>query len=259
MAVICLTSASGSPGVTTTAVGLAFCWPRPVLLLEADPTGGSGVLAGFLRGTTPYEVGLVELALSPLGVAEALRDVVRPLSPSVSLVAGTRSHAQAAALREVWEPLSVALGELEANGQDVIIDAGRLGLAGSPQPLLEAADLTLLLTRATLPAISAARSWAESVRQPGTGWRHPGLLLIGEGQPYRATEVSKVLGMPVVTDLPDDPAAAAVYHRGASAPRHFETGPYLRGLRAAAQAVQSHVARSRVALSDAALSEEITP
>ena len=47
MAVVCLTSASGSPGVTTTAVGIAFCWPRPVLLVEADPTGGSGVLAGI--------------------------------------------------------------------------------------------------------------------------------------------------------------------------------------------------------------------
>ena len=46
MAVVCLTSASGSPGVTATAVGLAFCWPRPVLLVEADPTGGSGILAG---------------------------------------------------------------------------------------------------------------------------------------------------------------------------------------------------------------------
>lgn len=254
MAVICLTSASGSPGVTTTAVGLAFCWPRPVLLVEADPTGGSGILAGFLRGTTPYEAGLVELALSPLGPAEALRDVVRPLSPSVSLVAGTRNHAQAAALREVWEPLSVALGELEANGQDVIVDAGRLGLLGSPQPLLDAADLTLFLTRATLPSISAARSWAETVREAATGWRHPGLLLIGEGQPYRATEVSKVLGLEVVADLPDDPAAAAVYQRGAPAPRQFETGPYIRGLQAAAQAVHAHVTRGRVALSEGATS-----
>src|SRR3954469_17290622 len=104
MAVICLTSASGSPGVTTTSVGLAFCWPRPVLLLEADPTGGSGILAGFLKGTTPYDAGLLDLALSPLGVAEARRDVVRPLSPSVSLIAGTRTHAQAPALRDVWEP-----------------------------------------------------------------------------------------------------------------------------------------------------------
>ena len=39
MAVICLTSASGSPGVTTTAVGLALCWPRPVLLVEVVAHG----------------------------------------------------------------------------------------------------------------------------------------------------------------------------------------------------------------------------
>jgi hypothetical protein len=252
MAVICLTSASGSPGVTTTAVGLAFCWPRPVLLVEADPTGGSGILAGFLRGTTPYDVGLVEVALSPLGAAEALREVVRPLSPSVSLVAGTRSHAQAAALRDVWDPLAVALGELEANGQDVIVDCGRLGLVGSPQALMDTADVTMLVTRATLPSISAARSWAETVRQPATGWHHPGLLLIGEGQPYRDSEVSKVLGMPVVADLPDDPVAAAVYQRGATPTRHFETGPYVRGLQAAAQSVQAHVARGRFALVDEA-------
>ncbi|MEP9382922.1 hypothetical protein [Nocardioides sp. KR10-350] len=248
MAVICLTSASGSPGVTTTAVGLAFCWPRPVLLVEADPTGGSGILAGFLKGTAPYDAGLLELALSPLGVPDALRDVVRPLSPSVSLVAGTRTHAQAPALRDVWEPLATALAELEANGQDVIVDAGRLGLTGSPQPLLESADLTLLMTRATLPSISAARSWAEAVRQPVTGWRHPGLLLVAEGRPYRDSEISKVLGMPVVADLPDDPESAAVYHRGATPPRHFETGPYLRGLHAAVQAIQAQVARARFAL-----------
>lgn len=248
MATVCLTSASGSPGVTTTAVGMAFSWPRPVLLVEADPTGGSGVLAGFLRGTTPYDAGLIELALSPLGTADALRDVVRPLSPNVSLVAGIRSHPQATALRDVWEPLAAALRELDDNGQDVIVDAGRLGLMGSPTPLLDAADAALLVTRATLPAISTARSWAETVRQPATGWRHPGLLLIAEGQPYRATEVSKVLGMPVVTDLPDDPAAAAVYHRGAAPPKHFETGPYIRALQAAVQSVQAHIARGRFAL-----------
>lgn len=248
MAIVCLTSASGSPGVTTTAVGMAFSWPRPVLLVEADPTGGSGVLAGFLRGTSPYDAGLIEFALSPLGTADALRDVVRPLSPNVSFVAGIRSHAQATALRDIWEPLAAALRELDDNGQDVIVDAGRLGLKGSPTPLLDAADAALLVTRATLPAISAARSWAETFRLPGTGWRHPGLLLIAEGQPYRATEVSKVLGMPVVADLPDDPAAAAVYHRGAAPPKHFETGPYIRALQAAVQSVQAHIARGRFAL-----------
>jgi hypothetical protein len=78
--------------------------------------------------------------------------------------------------------------------------------------------------------------------------------MIGEGRPYRAVEVSKVLGMPVVTDLPDDPGAAAVYHAGAHPPRHFETGPYIRALQAAAQSVQAHVTRGRFALV-----EEATP
>jgi hypothetical protein len=74
------------------------------------------------------------------------------------------------------------------------------------------------------------------------------LLLIGEGQPYRAPEVAKALGIPVVADLPDDPAAAAVYHRGAAPPKHFETGPYVRGLQATVQAIQADVARGRFAL-----------
>ena len=248
MAVIALCSASGSPGVTTTALAMALNWPRPVLLVEADPTGGSGILAGFLRGTTEYDAGLIELALSPLGVADALRDVVRPLSPSALFVAGTRTHIQAGALREVWDPLAIALAELDANGQDVIVDAGRLGLAGSPKPLLDTADLTLLLTRATLPALASARSWAEAVRNPATGWRHPGVLLIGEGQAYRAAEVTKVLGLPVIADLPHDPDAAAVYHRGATPPRRFESGPFARAVSAAIQSVQAQVARGRFEL-----------
>ena len=129
-----------------------------------------------------------------------------------------------------------------------LVATGFAWLAASPTPLLNAADATLLVTRATLPSISAARSWAVTIRQSATGWRHPGLLLVAEGQPYRATEVTKVLGMPVIADLLDDPAAAAVYHRGAAPPKHFETGPYVRALQAAVQSVQAHVARGRFAL-----------
>ena len=36
MALVLLTSAAGSPGVTTTAVGLARCWPGDTLLVDAD-------------------------------------------------------------------------------------------------------------------------------------------------------------------------------------------------------------------------------
>ena len=36
MAIIVLTSAGGSPGVTSTALGLSLTWPRPVLLADCD-------------------------------------------------------------------------------------------------------------------------------------------------------------------------------------------------------------------------------
>lgn len=248
MAVITFTSASGAPGVSTTALALAMSWPRPVLLVEADPSGGAGILAGFLRGTTQYEAGLIELRLSPLNIEDALRDVVRTLTPTVSYVCGVRTHAQAGALRDLWEPLGAMLAGLDANGQDVLVDAGRLGLIGTPQPLLDHSDLTLLVARTSLPALAAARSWAATARDRTTGWQAAGALLIGAGQPYGVREVAKVLGLQVIADLPDDPASAAVYHQGAPPPRRFETGRYYRAVTAAIESIQAQVARGRFEL-----------
>ena len=131
MAVIALTSASGSPGVTTTAVALAFLWPRPVVLVEADPTGGSAILAGYFRGTRGYDVGIVELALSALSPSDALREAIGLIPDThVSLLAGTRSRTQAAALRDVWTPLAETLGQLKA-----FHDGKRLDATGRMPPM----------------------------------------------------------------------------------------------------------------------------
>lgn len=250
MAVIALTSASGSPGVTTTGLGLALLWPRPVLLVEADPTGGSGVLAGFFRGTREYDAGLIELALSPYSMSDALASVVQRINGTqVGFIAGTRSHAQAAGLRNLWAPLAEALADLDTTGQDVIVDAGRLGLVGSPEPLLADADLTLLLTRTTLPSLAAVRSWTDTVKST-SAWRDPGVLLVGEGQPYSCKEVTNVLGLHVLAALAHDEDAAAVYSRGAAPPRRFETGPLVRSLRAAIEAIQARLARARLELQE---------
>ena len=54
----------------------------------------------------------------------------------MTLIPGTRAHGQARSLTSLWEPLAAALKQLDAAGQDVIVDAGRLGLAGSPEPLV---------------------------------------------------------------------------------------------------------------------------
>ncbi|GAB2446780.1 hypothetical protein GCM10027062_30290 [Nocardioides hungaricus] len=246
MAVVALASASGSPGVTTSALGLALLWPRPVLLVEADPTGGSGMLAGYFRGTREYDAGLIELALTAGDISDALAQVGRPIEgTTVSFVAGPRSHIQASALSDLWDPLADVLSGLESTGQDVIVDAGRLGLHGSPQPLLDAADLALLVSGTTLPNLSAARSYAETFQRPALDWRQSGVLLVGEGRPYSARDVATTVNLPVLACLPDDPGSAAVFSRGARPAKKFNTGPLARALNAAIASIHSTITRRR--------------
>ena len=137
-------------------------------------------------------------------------------------VAGTRSHEQARSLVGLWEPLADALRSLEDTGQDVIVDGGRLGLNGSPEPLVAAADLALLVTRTDLVSLAGARSWAESLREQFArdgAAASLGVLLVGEGAPFRAREVARVLRVPVLSSVVWDPAGAAVLSHGAEPPQ----------------------------------------
>ena len=221
MALIVLTSASGSPGVTTAALGLALTWHRPVLLIEADPTGGSALLAGYFRGQTSPTQTLIDLAFAHRAgaLAEAIPSVSMQIpDTTVRMIAGTQSHGQARSLTSLWEPLAAHLKQLDTAGQDVIVDAGRLGLTGAPEPLANCADLCLLVTRTDLVALSGAHSWADTLRggfeQQGAG-SSVALLTVGEGRPYRAREIAKVLQLPVLASLAWDVEAAAVVSHGA--------------------------------------------
>ncbi|MDC5698066.1 hypothetical protein OO014_12425 [Intrasporangium calvum] len=264
-----LTSASGSPGATTTAVGLALAWPRPVVLVEADPTGGSPILAGYFRGTVAPARGLIDLALAHRDdhVEAALPGTLMPIPDPARehqawLLPGIRSHAQARSLTHVWEPLRRAFHALERTGQDVIVDAGRLGLTGSPDPLIRGADLTLLTVRTDLVSLSGAKSWAQTLRDDvetdgATGTL--GLLLVGDRRPYAAADVAKVLGLPVASAIAWDPPAAAVFSHGASPPRRFESSPLVRSLHAARAAIQATVAARRAAVTPAQHADHYAP
>jgi len=242
VAIITLASASGSPGVTTTALGLALAWPRPVLLIEADPTGGSALLAGYWRGQRD-QAGLLELVMAERhGVlADALPRMVLAIEGTeVSVVAGTKSHEQAASLARLWDPLLLVLQDLA--GQDVIVDAGRLGLEYSPQPLVRYSDVTLLVTHSSLTGLAAARSWAATLAAEVMPGHEVKIALVGEGRAYRAADVARVLGLPVVASIEWDPKRAAVFSAGTPFPpvrfggeqgavRAFEQSGYVRSLR----------------------------
>lgn len=250
MALVVFASASGSPGVTTTALGLALRWPRPAVLVDADPVGGSAVLAGFFRGQVPHNDAMVQLVLASRSgdLPELFPTVLMPLPNSTaSLLPGPRSHAQAASMTELWPELVEELRSLDRNGQDVLVDAGRLGMQHSPTPLVTAADLLLLVCRSELPALAAARQWAEHwsvASDDGSGPSAVGVLLVGEGRPYRAREVAKVLGAPVLETMRWDPDGAAVFSRGEVGSRRV--GPTLwRDFNAVIAAIDARIVQAR--------------
>ncbi|WP_419703071.1 hypothetical protein [Promicromonospora sp. NFX87] len=237
MAVIALCSASGSPGVTTTALGLAVAWPRPVTLIEADPVGGSAILAGWFQGARDHDTGLLDVAFAAEPVAEALDRVAVPVTEGVRFVPGARSHLEARELGNLWAPLADVLAGLDAAGQDVIVDTGRLGMAESPRLLLERADLTVLITRTDLPALAAVRSHADLVVRT-RAWKQAGLLVIGPGRPYSGRGAAKLLGLPLVGQIAHSTKDAETYHQGTTPRPRFPKGAFARSLQETARALR---------------------
>lgn len=222
MTVILLTAAAGAPGVSTTAVALACNWPRPVLLVEADPTGPSTVLPGMLRGQRSHDHGILDAAVAARAgdLTRTLPAMVGELGPDVHLLAGLHRPEQAATMARVWDQLAVALVDYaRAAGVDIIVDAGRLGAIGSPTPMIGIADRVVVLTRSSLPALHATRAWLMTLKQQTVDPSRIGLLVVGDGQPYLCGEITKHLGTAVIAALSWDPVGAARWSDGTRAGR----------------------------------------
>ena len=274
MAVLALTSAKGAPGVSTAALAMTLLWPRAALLAECDPAGGSSVLAGYLRGTVEHSRGLLPLALAqrheeleqalwsqtvPLtdtttpGTDAPGSDLAGPGGPGCRwLLPGLSDAAQAPSTAALWGPLGALLASLERAEVDVLVDAGRLGAAHAPTALLRQADLVLLVTGASLPAVAAARARLAVLREDlaVTATGDPGasalrLLLVGEGRPYTAREISAALDVPVLASLAWDPASAEVLSTGAAPGRRFDASALVRSTRAAISAAGELIASRR--------------
>lgn len=250
MAMLALTSASGAPGVTTTAVGLAQVWPRPSLIVDADPTGCSPILAGYLRGITPHDRGLLDIRLAirrGLPLEESVyRFSLELPGGTARLLPGMAHPRTAPAADGLWQPLAAALRSLEQSGTDVIVDLGRQGLTHSATPLMAEADMVLLLTRTNLPALSAAQAAAEMITETlvaSSAVDHPDVLLVGEKQPFTAREAGQGLGVPVLSTLAWDPASAEVFSLGSPPPRRFDRSPLVRSLHATVATVTATVDR----------------
>jgi hypothetical protein len=255
MAVLAFASAKGAPGVTTSVLALAFAWHRPALVVEADMSGSSSILAGYLRGGTDHSRGLVGLSIAARQhgwTDQVLWDQCLRLGEERYLLPGVADPAQAAALTTGWSALATVLAGLEAAGVDVLVDAGRLGTAYAPMPLLRTADAVVLVTGTRLPDV-----YALSRRTPGLradlAAHHDAeslcVLTVGEGRPYTNREIESALAIRVLTSLSWDPVNAEVYAVGAAPGRRFESSPLARTAAMSASALSGFVRdrRARVA------------
>lgn len=233
--IVALVSAKGSPGVTTTAVGLAARWPAPeAVVLEADPAGGD--LAA--RFGAYHEPGLAAMALDardPAAPVEPRRWAQRlPCGPPAILAAP--GVAAAAGLAALGDRASSLLESAAREFPAVVVDAGRWQPGSDADVLLAGADLVLVVARPSLDELRQVEARTAALRTVNPDvW----LVLVGGGD-WPPEEVAASLGVAVAGVLPFDRQGSAVLS-GRSVPRRgWESGgwtrlPLLRGCRALAE------------------------
>ncbi|MCU0277306.1 MAG: hypothetical protein MUE31_00285 [Candidatus Nanopelagicales bacterium] len=250
MTVIALTSSKGSPGVTTTALALAWVWPevapaRRVLVVDADVAGGD-MTTGYLRGAVTSTDGLLGLAgdrSSDVGAALWGHLIALDDDGTRLLLTGINDPAQARSLVGTWPNLASVFAKLhdEDPAVDVIVDLGRLGSAHEATVLRQRADHVLLVMRSSLTSTASARSAVRRLAEERAAAHEDplglGCVLVGECQPYSRAEIADAVGAPVVATIAWDPTAADVFSTGSPAGWRFGRSPLLRSVRAAAAAL----------------------
>lgn len=252
MAIITLVSATGSPGVTTCALGLALAWQRDVVLADVDAAASQAVLAGYLNGTATGGRGLTSLAQAFRDGVDLSGDLASHL---ISLTAdgapvrrwflpGFARPGSARLFEPVWDELATAFDDLDRQGIDVIVDAGRWG-PGLPAALLNRTRCLVFVTRSSLRALAALRLYVTDVSSALAGAEgcFPGLLVVGPSRPYSSGEIAKQFGLPVWAEVPWQVNDAATLSDGARSKSGSATRPLARSYAVAAgrlrgQAVQ---------------------
>jgi len=154
---ITLFSAKGSPGVTSTALAVAFAWPRPCVLIEADPSGGDIALrcraeAGGTLTQSPNVLGLATAVRG--GRTTEISLWAQQLANGTSVIPGVSSASQASGIGLLWHGVAEAA---RTHTRDVIADVGRIEASDKNRPMLAAADLAVPILSASMESLIHTR------------------------------------------------------------------------------------------------------
>jgi hypothetical protein len=245
MALYCLISPGGSPGVTTTALALALRWPHEVVLAECDPAG-QRVLPGFLTerlhgspgpGLLGLAMALTQRDTDAQAAAARVEDFTLPLSGRgrAWLLPGIRDPRHARQLD--WSLLADAfIRSSTASGVDVIADLGRAGGSDTPVELLRRADVVVMVLGRSLAQVYAAHPRLEALQTISA--QRLGLCLIDSGH-YSTAEIRRTLfGLPVLAELPHAPSEARVLSDGEPQRLSFRTSLFMRATSGLGEAIR---------------------
>jgi hypothetical protein len=177
------------------------------VLIEADPAGG--LLLNDLGLDRRVGAGLLDAAL------HARRGNIDLLSHTIALTAderirvlpGLTDPGHVAAVADQWTALAMGVVDLAATGEiDALIDCGRLQ-AGSPWPLLAAADAIGVLIRPRAGDVALLNGWLPLLRDRLTSSTQtmPQLGVVSVGnRPYGARELAYGLTAPLVGVIVDN-------------------------------------------------------
>jgi hypothetical protein len=201
MAVVALSSAKGSPGVSTLAVLLGATWHRRALVVEADPSGG--VLASRYRiGVEPGLMSLATAARRGMNPQQA-PEHAQPVSEHLGLICAPVAGSQTASVLLHGGPrLSRLLAA--APDTDVFIDAGRWWPGSAATDFCRAADVWLWVCR---PRPDEVFGLMEPIAQERAR-TNVGLITVGQG-PWPPKEAATLLDVSLLGSVRDEPRAAA--------------------------------------------------
>lgn len=155
MVLVAVGSLKGAPGVTSASLALAAVWPRPVVLLEADPAGGDLVYrcrAGD-AGTSVDAGGVLKLAvrLRQHGAdPESVVAQAQSLACGVDLVQGVVRESQARGVGDLWESIAAAAA---VSRVDVVADVGRLSVDSQVLPVTRSASWLVPVATASMESL----------------------------------------------------------------------------------------------------------
>jgi MinD-like ATPase involved in chromosome partitioning or flagellar assembly len=208
MSLLAVAAGKDTRGVTTTALALAAIWPRPqgVLLAECDPAGGS-LAARYGMSAAPGLMTLASAGRRQLQGADVTAHT-QTLPGELPVLLGALRAEEAHALGRLWSSLAIALADLDI---DVIADCGRLDPDTPIAPILQAADVVLLVCEPTREGVLHLQGRIEALRAHQL---RPAVVLLGE-KPYTSDEVRQALAQPagdvdVLGVIAHDVEAAAV-------------------------------------------------